>query len=201
MWKLRCWLIAKVIFKSLLKKKSFWALLVLALAILFRFYSEYQSVLREPVSSWTENHTADCAVVLTGGVGRVREGFDLLANQNVKKLIISGVNPNSRLREIMPVWSFYGTLHEDDVVLERRSETTYGNAQQSLSIVEALRCRDILLVTSQLHMHRSYQTFRGSYPENIGIIKHAVVSGRLEGGFFEAAFEALKSLFYSLWAY
>lgn len=183
------------------RKKSFWALIVLALAVIFRFSAEYHDVVDEPVLSWTKSQNADCAVVLTGGAGRVREGFDLLANQNVKKLIISGVNPNSRLREIMPVWAFYGNLREDDVVLEKRSETTYGNAQQSLNIVEALRCRDIVLVTSRLHMHRAYRTFRGAYPENIEILKHAVVSGRYEVGFFEASFEALKSLFYSLWAF
>lgn len=101
----------------------------------------------------------------------------------------------------MPVWSFYGNIHEEDVVLERRSETTYGNAQQSLSIVEALRCRDVILVTSRLHMHRAYRTFRGSYPENIQIYRHAVVSGRFEVGVAESLFEAMKSLFYSLWAY
>jgi uncharacterized SAM-binding protein YcdF (DUF218 family) len=176
-------------------------LLVLALAIVFRFVSEYRAVTREAVLSWTQNQIADCAVVLTGGAGRVREGFDMLSNQNVKKLIVSGVNPNSRLREIMPVWSFYGALKEDDVVLERRSETTYGNAQQSLSIVEALRCRDIILITSRLHMHRAYKTFRGSYPENIDIYKRAVVAGRYEINVVEASMEALKSLFYSLWAY
>jgi uncharacterized SAM-binding protein YcdF (DUF218 family) len=171
------------------------------LAVVFRFVSEYRAVIHEPVLGWERTQTADCAVVLTGGSGRVREGFDLLSNQLVKKLIISGVNPNSRLREIMPVWSFYGNIHEEDVVLERRSETTYGNAQQSLSIVEALRCRDVILVTSRLHMHRAYRTFRGSYPENIQIYRHAVVSGRFEVGVAESLFEAMKSLFYSLWAY
>ncbi len=187
--------------KPLFRKRTFWALLILALAVAFRFNAEYRGVIGEPVVNWKKSQNADCAVVLTGGAGRVREGFDLLANQNVKKLIISGVNPNSRLREIMPVWSFYGNLKEDDVVIEKRSETTYGNAQQSLSIVEALRCRDIVLVTSRPHMHRAYKTFRGAFPENIEIFKHAVVSGRYEVGFAEAGFEALKSLFYSLWAY
>lgn len=171
------------------------------LAVIFRFVSEYRSVVQEPVLSWTQTQTADCAVVLTGGGGRVREGFDLLSNQSVKKLIISGVNPNSRLREIMPAWSFYGDIKEEDVILEKRSETTYGNAQQSLSIVEALRCRDIVLVTSRLHMHRSYKTFRGAFPENIEIFKHSVVSGRYEVSVWEASFEAMKSLFYALWAY
>jgi len=163
--------------------------------------SEYRDVTSEPILSWQQNQFADCAVVLTGGTGRVRAGFDLLSNQNVKKLIISGVNPASRLREIMPVWSFYGSLSEDDVVLEKRAETTYGNAQQSLPIVEALRCRDILLVTSRQHMHRAYRTFRGSYPENIEIVKHAVVAGRYDISVAEGLIEAFKSLFYSLWAY
>jgi uncharacterized SAM-binding protein YcdF (DUF218 family) len=173
----------------------------LALALSYRFYAEYKNILQEPVQSWMQNQTADCAVVLTGGAGRVREGFDLLSRQNVKKLIISGVYSNARLREIFPLWPLYGNLNENDVVLEKRSETTYGNAQQSLAIVEALKCRDVLLVTSRLHMHRAYQTFRSAYPENIYLQKHSVVSGRYETSVWENSVEATKSLFYSLWAY
>lgn len=170
-------------------------------ALVYRFAQEYNLVEQEVVQSWLTSQTADCAVVLTGGPGRVREGFDLLSNRSVKKLVISGVFSNARLREIMPVWSFYGNLSENDVVLDRRSETTYGNAQQSLPIVEALKCRDILLVTSRLHMHRAYRTFRSSYPENIYIQKYAMIGGRYEASVWEVSFEALKSLFYSLWAY
>lgn len=187
--------------KSLLKSRSFWALLLLSGVVLYRFVDEYHKVQGEKIQSWTKTPAADCAVVLTGGAGRVREGFDLLANQNVKKLVISGVYSNARLREIMPVWPFYGSLSENDVVLDRRSETTYGNAQQSLPIVEALKCRDVLLVTSRLHMYRSYQTFRATFPENIYIEKHAIIGGRFESSIWESGFEALKSFFYSLWAY
>lgn len=189
------------IVKALLRSRSFWLLLISGILVGYRYYQEYQKVQAEPVQSWLKTPTADCAVVLTGGPGRVREGFDLLANQNVKKLVISGVYSNARLREIMPVWSFYGNLSENDVVLDRRSETTYGNAQQSLPIVEALKCRDILLVTSRLHMYRSYRTFRATFPENIYIQRHAIIGGRYESSVWETNFEALKSLFYSLWAY
>ena len=187
--------------KSVLRSRSFWALLVLSGVLIYRFYDEYQRVQGETLQSWLKTSSADCAVVLTGGAGRVREGFDLLANQSIKKLVISGVYSNARLREIMPVWSFYGNLSENDVVLDRRSETTYGNAQQSLPIIEALKCRDILLVTSRLHMYRSYQTFRATFPENIYIKKHAIIGGRSEASVWEIYFESLKSLFYSLWAY
>lgn len=187
--------------KSWLRSKSFWALLLLIGVVTYRYYDEYKKVQGEVVQSWQKTPTADCAVVLTGGPGRVREGFDLLVNQNVKKLVISGVYSNARMREIMPVWSFYGSLNENDVVLDRRSETTFGNAQQSLPIVEALKCRDILLVTSRLHMYRAYRTFRATYPENIYIQKHAIIGGRYEASVLETGFEAVKSLFYSFWAY
>ena len=187
--------------KFWLRSKLFWASVLFLGALAYRFYSEHELILLEPVQSWTSTQTADCAVVLTGGPGRVKEGFDLLANRNVKKLVIAGVYSNARLREIMPQWAFYGNLREDDVVLDRRSETTYGNAQQSLPIVEALQCRDILLVTSRLHMYRSYRTFRAAYPENIYIQKRAMVGSRFEASVWEVNFEAMKSMFYSLWAY
>ena len=182
-------------------RKTFWIVLVLVFFVTYRFTHEYQKIQSEPMISWLKTQTADCAVVLTGGAGRVREGFDLLANQKVKKLIVSGVYSNAQLREIMPVWSFYGDMSENDVVLERRSETTFGNAQQSLPIVEALKCRDILLVTSRLHMYRSYRTFRAIFPENIDIQRHPIIGGRYEPSLLEITFEALKSLFYSLWTY
>ena len=194
-------LIAKSTLTSLARSKVFWAFLILAIAVVYRYVQEYKHVQREQIQSWTKSQNADCAVVLTGGYGRVREGFDLLANKNVKKLVIAGVYSNARLREIMPVWSFYGNLNESDVVLDRRSETTYGNAQQSLPIVEALKCRDVLLVTSRTHMYRAHNTFLATYPENIYLQKHAMIGARYESSVWEVAFEALKSLFYSLWAY
>lgn len=175
------------------------SLLVIGFAV--RLLREMQVVKSTPVNSWTREVSADCAVVLTGGPGRVREGFDLLSEKKVKKLIISGVHPEVRLRDLMPAWTFYGNLREEDVVLDKRSETTWGNAQQSLPIVEALRCRDIVLVTSRLHMARAYRTFRSVFPESIEIQTQAVVGSRLEPPFWEVLNEAVKSLFYSLWAY
>jgi uncharacterized SAM-binding protein YcdF (DUF218 family) len=175
--------------------------LILALGLGIHFINEFQKIEDEPMTSWAHTQTADCAVVLTGGNGRVREGFDLLANQNVKKLIISGVYANALLREIMPVWHFYGNLSENDVILDRRSETTFGNAQQTVPIIEALKCRDVLLVTSRTHMYRAFRTFRAAYPQNIYIQKHPVIGGRFDPSIVEVTFEALKSVFYSIWAY
>lgn len=173
---------------------------VIALLML-AFFFESRKILSEPITIWTQDPVADCAVVLTGGSNRVREGGDLLARGQVKKLIISGVFSNAQLREIFPLWPFYGEVREKDVIFDRRSGTTYGNAQQTLPIVEALGCRDVILVTSNLHMYRAFRTFKASYPQTIPIYPYTVNSGRFESSWIEVSTEVLKSLFYNLWAF
>lgn len=183
------------------RKRLLLLITLCVLVFIFYFIREYRRISSQEINSWTEDVHVDCAVVLTGGTNRVREGFDLLARQQTKKLIISGVYSNALLRDIFPLWPMYGNLDEKDVILERRSNTTYGNAQQSLPFIEALHCRDVALVTSYLHMYRAYQTFRGAYPDSVVLIKRAVSVGKGESGFFETSTEVLKSMFYSLWAY
>lgn len=162
---------------------------------------EMKVIAAEPISAWTDDHRADCAVVVTGGPGRVREGFDLLAHGQVHKLIISGVHPQATLREIFPQWPYYGSLRVEDVVLERRSLTTYGNAVQSLPLIEAMRCRSLVLVTSHVHMRRAFKTFRQMFPQEIMILTRSVSSGAVPPRWADLFIEAVKSLFYSLWAY
>ncbi|MGE0763453.1 MAG: YdcF family protein [Bdellovibrionales bacterium] len=176
-------------------------LLVLVVLVIVRFRIEYDNVTGTPPTAWREDIQADCAIVVTGGPGRVREGLDLLYRGAVKKLIVSGVHPKVEWREVLPQWSLYGGLREDDVVLERRSTTTYGNAIQSLPLVEALHCRSVALVTSTLHMHRAYQTFRGVFPQDFPIVVYAMVGGELRPDLASAWGETVKSFFYSLWAY
>ena len=189
--------------KSLPQRAKILSLFAL-LAILFAsfvFYREYRRVTQQRITSWEEDINVDCAVVLTGGAWRVREGFDLLARHQAKKLILSGVYPNATLHEIFPMLPYYGSVDERDIILDRRSETTFGNARQTQPIVEALKCRDVAVVTSRLHMYRALRTFAASYPETITLVPRAVISGRSESSFFEISTEVLKSVFYSLWAY
>ena len=162
---------------------------------------EIRMILSQPVSSWTEDVTADCAVTLTGGPQRIREGLDLLSRHSVQKLIVSGVRAQTSLRDIFPLLPYYGSLREQDVILERRSQTTFGNAQQTLPLVEALRCRDLVLITSRLHMRRAYWTFKAEFPADFPLIVRSVPAINDPPGWDEIAWESLKSLFYSAWAY
>lgn len=165
------------------------------------YIRDLRLILQQPITSWTDDVNADCAVVLTGGPNRIREGVDLLARHEVQKLIISGVHPQASFREIFPLWPFYGELHEQDLILERRSQTTYGNAQQTLPLVEALRCRDLVLITSRAHMLRAMNTFKAEFPPGFPIAPRSVIAGSLEPTWSEVATEAAKALFYSVWAY
>lgn len=193
MWKLK--------FSLISKRKHFLIIGFVSALISFFIFNEYKKINLFPINIWEEDQKADCAIVLTGGAVRVREGFDLLNNGNVKKLIVSGVHADAQLREIMPLWPFYTHLKEEDVVLERYSGTTFGNAQQTLPIVEALGCREILLVTSQIHMYRSYKTFKAHFSDYFFIYPHPIVSQHWNPPLWDYLIEAVKSLFYSLWAY
>jgi uncharacterized SAM-binding protein YcdF (DUF218 family) len=166
-----------------------------------QFFREFEAIESTPVHTWVLDQSADCAVVLTGGSGRVKEGMDLLARRSIRKLIISGVNPQAEWRDIFPNWPFYQDVHELDIVLERRSRTTFGNAQQSLAVAEALGCRDLLVITSHVHLPRALRTFRAEFEGRMHVEGRAVQGGPVDSGSFEVAVEVLKSFFYGLWAY
>jgi uncharacterized SAM-binding protein YcdF (DUF218 family) len=146
---------------------------------------------------------ADCAVVLTGGAGRVREAIALLSLGQIRKLIVSGVHARGTLADIFPEILYYPEVSLDSVILERRSGTTASNAQQSLIVSEALKCESVLLMTSDYHMYRAFETFVRVFPPTVPLIPYAVASDRGRqkqlfdfkyfGGLFE---EAIKYLFY-----
>jgi uncharacterized SAM-binding protein YcdF (DUF218 family) len=190
--------------KFSLKDKN-WFLLwlsgILVGGLFFFYHRENLKVRSHTVSSWESSPTADCAIVLTGGAGRLREGIDLLARKQIQKLIIAGVNPKSSIRDIFSVLMLYPEVNEKDIILEKRSATTYGNAQQTIPLVEALRCKEVLLVTSFIHLHRAQQTFRAAFPQDVGITPYGVVGSEYWSNWIEVQIETLKSLFYSVWAY
>jgi len=185
-----------------MKSNSPWFFVLLFLVIssflmIFFYIKELKNVRLEKATAWTEDANADCAVVLTGSRGRVKDGLSLLSRGSVRKLILSGVFGKASLRDIFPEWPYYGELSQDDVILEKFSQTTYGNALQTLTVVEALKCKDLVLVTSQPHMYRALKTFEAIFPKNYRIVKRSVYAGDS----FDEYVEALKSLFYSVWVY
>lgn len=205
MWRSKLWQLSRNDFdgdkKPTLKYWIFLAGLLFLVGIGFRYWRERQLIRSEFLSGLETQQSADCGVVLTGSAGRIREGFDLIEQGRIHKLIISGVNEKTTLKDLLPLWPYYPKVTDSTVFLEKRSETTYGNALQSLPVVQALQCRDVMLITSELHMYRAFQVFRPVYPENFFIYKHAVLSPRGRYSVLDEVVEVVKSLFYRPWAY
>lgn len=141
---------------------------------------------------------ADCGVVLTGSAGRIREAFEVLAMGKINKLIISGVYKDTKLREIFPHLPYYPEIKSESIILEKISGSTYENAEQSLIWAQKLKCTDILLMTSELHMFRALRTFKAIFPEDIKIHTFAIANPAKEDRFYDEAVETFKSLFYSV---
>lgn len=157
----------------------------------------------EKYSEPSHDLTADCAVVLTGGAGRVREGVALLSRKQIRQLIITGVHQNTTMTDIMPEVIYYPEIDLEKVILERRSISTEGNALQSLVLVEALSCKSVLLVTSDYHMNRALKTFESVFPPNLQITPYVVSSDKTRGRkiWLNAFEEFYKYLFYSIFVF
>ncbi len=143
----------------------------------------------------------DCGVVLTGASGRIREAFEVFAQLKFRDLIISGVYKDTQLKEIFPQLPFYSKINPDRVVLEKISGSTYANAVQSLLVVEALKCKSILLMTSDIHIYRALRVFKAVFPPNYEIKTYNIVHTAKEKQIFDVYLESFKSLFYNLIIY
>lgn len=185
----------------LLKYRWKFAICLLVLGIGLRIYREAQTIVVSPIDSWTNDSVADCGVVLTGGPHRIREGLDLLAQKRIHKLVIAGVNPTTHLHELFPRLPIYGQVDERDIFLEKQSQTTFGNAIQSLQYIEALRCDTVFLITSSIHQHRALKTFKARYPAEVKILPYSVQTTKDSFYSYEVFVESVKSYFYSFWAY
>lgn len=199
--------------KPATKKRFFRYFQILLIFIVFCVpllsLKKYSEILLATPPALTESQ-ADCAVVLTGAAGRIREGITLLSHRQVQKLIISGVHQHSTLADMYPEILFYPEIRLENVILERRSSSTAGNAQASLPIVEALNCQTILLVTSDYHMHRAMKTFAQMFPGAIRITPYPISSDRLhprhthilDTRFWGTVFEEwCKYLFYEVFVF
>lgn len=185
---------------QLLRRKGFLFSAFVSFFVLLLAYEAYEISSNQPLQA--SDHeidqvpVQDCGVVLTGGPGRIREAIEVLAQKKIKKLVISGVYKEAQLTEIFPPLPFYPEINPEDIILEKRSESTYGNAVQSLAIVQTLQCRSVLLITSQMHMHRAYKVFRTLYPDQIQINKYFVFYQRKNPSHLDLMIEAVKSVFY-----
>lgn len=129
-----------------------------------------------PKTSTDSKTVADAVIVLTGGTGRVKLGYDLVAKNLAKKLFITGVNRNVRISHLKKLQHIEGN-NPVSADLGYDATNTSGNAVEAAKWVNENKIQTIRLVTTDYHMRRSVLEFKSKMPKVI-IIEDPVAHNR-----------------------
>ena len=162
-------------------------ILLVALAVLFIDFT-YKTF-----SVGQRHLKTDAIVVLTGGRGRVEEGFKLYREHQARYLFLIGVGPTVRKGDL-----FKGKdagAADDGVILENNSRNTLENALYARDLIQKRGdISSITLITSRYHMKRATLIFRNTMAKDIAIYPYPVDTRNLKeewwshGGSFRLLF-------------
>ncbi|MEK6734311.1 MAG: YdcF family protein [Pseudomonadota bacterium] len=128
------------------------------------------------------NGKADAIIVLTGALGRIDAGLQLLSDKYAEHLFISGVGQKTLLEDL----SKYLVSFPAKQAVELKSEITLGhfanstkeNAIETAQWIKKNNYKKIILVTSNYHMPRSLYLFRKLMPADVEVIPYAIIKKR-----------------------
>ena len=122
---------------------------------------------------------ADVIVVLSGSTGdRVREGVRLYHEGVAPRILMTG-GPffDTSMATVMARYAVSLGVPSENILLEEAALSTHTNATGSLPILQEMRARRILLVTSRFHTARSYKTFRNVLPPDMQLFVQGSADG------------------------
>jgi uncharacterized SAM-binding protein YcdF (DUF218 family) len=132
------------------------------IALLAGFAVFAQAVRRAPPESLPD---ADAIVVLTGGEDRIEVGIKLLSEGKGRRLLISGVNPTTRVAEIRRLGGHDNRLFRCCIDFGYEAVDTSSNAEEARAWASDKGYARLILVTSSYHMPRSLTEFARVLPE------------------------------------
>lgn len=151
-------------------------------------YALFAILLPQPAGA----ERTDAIVVLTGRRERLDRGFDLLRRGVADRMLISGVDPSVRERELAPAFHVEPRLIACCVDIEQRSFDTRSNADEVKRWMDRRRYRSMRLVTDDVHMPRAKNEISRRLGEEISILPDALPTSP---GFRILFFEYNKFLF------
>jgi len=123
------------------------------------------------------DRTADGIVALTGGPDRIPDAVELLAAGHGKRLLITGVNPLTRMEELARQLPRYEKLFDCCIDLDHSALNTIGNAVETRRWVREKNFHSLVVVTSRFHMPRAMAELEHQLPD-VEMIPYPVVSDR-----------------------
>ena len=118
---------------------------------------------------------ADGIVALTGGPDRIGDAANLLANGRGKRLLITGVNPTTRMEELIKLMPRYEQVFTCCTDLDRSALNTIGNAVETRRWVREKNFTSLVVVTSRFHMPRALAELENQLP-GVTLIPYPVVT-------------------------
>jgi len=134
----------------------------------------YFNIASEPT---TNSQKTDAIIALTGGKERIPEGIRLLNEGMAERLLISGVDKQTKATELLDSQPLPAEeIQKADlkkILLGRQAVDTIGNAEETANWVQKNNISSIRLVTANYHMPRAHLEFRKKMPDLI-IIENPV---------------------------
>jgi len=118
--------------------------------------------------------TAEAIVALTGGSTRIATGLNLLSRKKGQRLLISGVNADTKQEDIQKMNPGYAHLFDCCVDMERVAEDTIGNAVETEKWMRRHAFKSLIIVTSAYHMPRSLVEYSQQMP-NVQLTAYPVL--------------------------
>jgi uncharacterized SAM-binding protein YcdF (DUF218 family) len=122
---------------------------------------------------------ADAIFVLTGGEGRIQEGFRAWSGGAARELYILGAGRRVPITRIVPEASRISAEALSRIHVEGWSENTLENAFSAKSAVGEGKYSSVILVTSDYHIPRAVLVFRKVLPKDVSL---SAIRVRPEGG-------------------
>lgn len=111
---------------------------------------------------------ARLAVVFTGGGGRIERALELLDQDAVEKVFISGVNKkvqnHNLANALSPHFKKLYQQNQSRIVLGYQARSTRGNAREVASYLDDYPSNPVILITSHYHIPRSYMELKRLKP-------------------------------------
>lgn len=118
----------------------------------------------------------EAAVVITGGVGRIEHGVEILKAGKVQRLLVAGADPAVTKRDLIRRLGGSAKLVNCCVDLGSESVDTRSNAEEASRWLAKRRYRSFRLITSDWHMRRARYDFRQVLGDKYTIVPDAVRS-------------------------
>lgn len=135
-------------------------------------------VTRLPEAEVPMRSKADAIVVLTGSAFRISDALELLAAGHGRRLLISGVNPETRLSEIARMSPQYEKWFGCCVDLDHVALNTIGNAVETKRWAREQGVRSLIVVTSDYHLPRALAELGHQLPD-VRLVPYPVISNRV----------------------